>query len=387
MTHTTDLGLEGATLGKEGHYLTAEQCLRLADPSPENLFNLANCQRRLGKYSEALANATRAAAIGGRPEIQHLLGCIHYDMGNPISACELLDPIKHMHHFWRFSYALACLAAGRWEEGFHHYDARLFNHSQPLPMWEGEPMNGQQLVVVCEQGLGDSIMFSRFREMLPGPVQFLAPNILVRLLGASSGNAAAVGWRMVPLMSVPNRLGLKEPPPAPKICPLERFELPRLADTRLNVGLVWRSKAGGFLRKPHEIEHGEQKTVPLRELMPLLGIPGCRFYSLQVEGDKDIGELGAGPLLRNLGPQIMDFADLAAFMAEMDVIVTCDTGPAHLAGAMGKPTIVMSPYNVAWQWQPQKDGKSVWYPSVEVIRQQAPGAWGPVVEEVGRRLS
>lgn len=385
MTFTYNLGKEGEQLAQEGHYKVAEIVLGMADPSPENLYNRANCLRRLCRYQESWEVAQRAKAIGDRDEIQALLGALALDMNRPEEAMALLDPVKHKLHYWRFSYALACLHAGHWKEGFHHYDARLHNHTQPLPMWEGEDMQGQTLVVCAEQGLGDSIMFSRFRELLPKH-QFLTPNVISRILGGQSGNRAFEGWKMVPLMSVPHKLGLTELPPfKPYIRPLERFEIPRLADTRLAVGIVWRSKAGGVLRKKHEIEHGDQKTLPLELMMPLAGVPGVKLYSLQHEGDEEIGKIGAGPILENLAPRIMDFSDLASFIAEMDVIVSCDTGPAHLAAAMGKRTIVM--LNAAGSWQYQCGSRTPWYPTMEIVRQKTPGEWKPVIDEVATLIS
>lgn len=386
MTHTFDLGAEGAQLGREGFYQTAETCLAMAYPTPENLYNRANALRRLGRYREAWDVAERAESIGNNDDIQHLLGCLALDANAPGLARKYLDPIKHKHHTWRFSYALACLHGGYWEEGFHHYDARLEHHTQPLPMWDGRPLENQVLALTCEQGLGDSIMFSRFRDMIPGRYILLTPNVLTRILHGQTGNKPFEAYWQLPLMSLPNRLGLKELPPLkPYIAPLERFDLPRLADTRLNVGIVWRSKSGGFLRKRHEVEHGEQKSIPLKLLLPLATVPGVKLYSLQHDGDKDIGSIGAGPLIQNLGPQILDFADLAAFMQEMDVIVSADTGPAHLAGAMGKPTIVMLNYAGSWQWGCGE--KTPWYSSVELLRQTTPGDWKPVVEAVCKRLA
>lgn len=386
MTYPFDLGREGETLAREAHYEAAEQILRMAYPTPENVYNLANVLRRQQKYDEALTVAERAWAIQENDQIANLIGCLHLDHNQAPTAREWLDPIKHKFHFYQFCYALSCLHDGQWEQGFHHYEARLNEHTQPLPMWQGEPLGHQTLAVTCEQGYGDSIMFRRFLPMIEGKVVLLTQNVLIRLLGGQSGNRGFDAYWMVPLMSVPNRLGIKELPPfKPYIQPTERFELSRLADTRLRVGLVWRSKSGASLRKRFEIEHGHQKSIPLRELLPLATVPGVKLYSLQHDGDEDISALGAGPLIENLAPRMNDFHDLACFMQEMDVIVSVDTGPVHLAGAMGKPAIVMQSYAGSWQWGPSE--RSVWYPSVDVVRQKRPREWGSVVEEVARRLA
>lgn len=386
MTYTFDLGKEGETLAREGHYETAEQILRLAYPTPENQYNLANVLRRQCKYDEALEVGMRSWAIKETDLTANLIGCLHLDRNDAHKAREWLEPIKHKYHFYAFCYALACLHDGQWEQGFHYYEARLHEHAQPLPMWHGEPLGNQVLAISCEQGYGDSIMFKRFLPLIEGKTVLLTQNVLTKLLGGQSGNRGFDAYWMCPLMSLPQRLGIKELPPfKPYICPLERFELPRLADTRLRVGLVWRSKSGSQLRKRFEIEHGQQKSIPLVELLPLAQVRGVKLYSLQHDGDSDIGDLGAGPLIENLAPRMNDFYDLACFVQEMDVIVSVDTGPAHLAGAMGKPAIVMQSYAGSWQWGP--DGKSPWYPTVDVLRQRHPRIWTDVVENVARRLA
>jgi len=390
---------QGIELANHGHFVAAEVCFRKAHPEPEALYNLANCLRRMCRYEEAEEIARRSLAIHpGAQETTALIGCLRLDQGDAEGACELLAKTTHLGGFNRFCYSLALLHAGRFEEGFREYDGRLTANNMPLPMWNGEDLTGKTLCITAEQGFGDTIMYSRFVQDLPFKHFFLTPNALIRLIpNALSSNIEFSADYMVPLMSLPARLGLKELPPwKPYICPPVRYSIPRAPDTTLAVGVVWRSKAGGLMRKPEEIRHGEQKSVPLELILPLATIPGIKLFSLQQDGNEDMGRLGAGPVMDNLGFRMMDFADLAGFMTAsagegrgggLDVILTVDTAPAHLAGAMGMPTIVM--LNKAGSWQYGSGDTSPWYPypDFRLVRQTQAGNWKPVIDKVRETLT
>lgn len=388
-------GREGAHVAKAGYYHSADVMLSMAVPEAENLTNRGNVLRRLCRYAEAEEVTRRALELyPGSQDAIALLGCLRLDQGDAIQACELLSKTVHLSGYYRFCYSLALFHAGRFAEAFKEYDGRLDANKMPIPMWNGEDLTDKTLAITCEQGFGDSIMYARFLENLPFKHFLLAPPALVRLIpGAQNSNISFSADYTLPLMSLPARLGLTELPPwKPYLSAPVPFALPRAVDTKLTIGVVWSSKAGGTLRKPEEIRHGQQKSIPLELLLPLAAIPGVKLLSLQVdEASNDIGRLGAGYLIENLAPRIMDFADLAGFMqssghgqpgAGLDLILTVDTAPAHLAGAMGKPTIVMLNYAGSWQWQ--NGTQSPWYPydDFQIVRQKAPGDWQSVIPQV-----
>jgi hypothetical protein len=122
-----------------------------------------------------------------------------------------------------------------------------------------------------------------------------------------------------------------------------------------------------------EALHGQQKSMPLEVLLELTSIPGIALYGLQ-PGTTDIDDLEAGHLVTDLGPRIHDFADLASFINALDLVVSVDTAPAHLAGAMGKPVVVCMPHQRNWNWGTAD--RSPWYDSARIVRQQ-PGGWKP----------
>ncbi len=389
---------QGIELAENGYYHAAEVCLRRAHPEPEALYALANCLRRLCQYEEAEQIARKAVAIHpGATQALALIGCLRLDQGDAEGACEYLSKTVHLGGFYRFCYALALLHAGRFEEGFREYDGRLTPGNMPLPMWSGDDLTNKTLCIQAEQGFGDTIMYSRFVQNLPFKHFFLVPNALQRLIpGGFSSNIEFSADYMVPLMSLPHRLGVKTLPPwKPYISPPVRFAIPRAADTKLAIGVVWRSKAGGLMRKPDEVRHGEQKSIPLEMLLPLAVIPGVKLYSLQIDGNEDFARLGAGPVIENLGFRMMDFADLAGFMGAsagngqgngLDLILTVDTAPAHLAGAMGMPTIVMLNYAGSWQYGSGTESPWYPYPEFQMVRQKTPGDWKPVIEQVTQMI-
>ncbi len=390
-----NMGQLGLHLANAGYYQSADVVLSMAAPEAQNLTNRANVLRRLCRYAEAETIVRRALELHpGAQDATALLGCLRLDQGDAEGACELLKATVHLSGYYRFCYSLALFHAGRFGEAFREYDGRLEANQMPLPMWNGESLEGKTLAITCEQGFGDSIMYARFLENLPFKHFLLAPPALVRLIpNAQNSNISFSADYTLPLMSLPARLGLTELPPwKPYLSAPVPFALPRAVDTKLTIGVVWSSKAGGALRKPEEIRHGQQKSIPLDLLLPLAAIPGVKLISLQVdEASNDIGRLGAGYLIENFAPRIMDFADLAGFMCStahgsgssgIDLILTVDTAPAHLAGALGKPVIVMLNYAGSWQWQ--NGSVSPWYPydDFQIVRQKSPGDWASVIPQV-----
>lgn len=378
-----------------------QKALQVQD-RPDYRANYANCLRRALKLDDAMREARRA--FDEMPEgelklsVQGILGTLYADKGNSAKAMRLLEEPAKTSHFHRFAYALAALHDGQWEKGFAAYESRLEKANPVYRMrpWRGEDLTGKVLAVAHEQGFGDTIMYSRFLDHLPEGTDFLlgVPSPLARLLQGKYGDrvrsahSQLVADYAVPIMSLPYWLGMKDTGTTEPYLkePTPFVGLPKPPMTKLSIGLVWQSKSGGRDLKPEEEVHGARKSIPLELLLPLAGLPGVSLFALQT-GDacKDIDRLVAGDIIHDLGWQTMDFADLAGFMGEMDLIVSIDSAPAHLAGAMGKPTIVMVPYVGAWQWG--SGDRSLWYPSVQIVRQERPFDWKPVAEQVARMVA
>jgi hypothetical protein len=153
----------------------------------------------------------------------------------------------------------------------------------------------------------------------------------------------------------------------------------------LKVGLVW---AGGPGARPDEVDAVDRRrSIALGRLAPLLATPGVSFVSLQMgEPARQLSDLAPRSRPLDLMDAVEDFADTAALIANLDLVVTVDTAVAHLAGAMGRPVWILSRFDGCWRWLTERDD-SPWHPTARLFRQAAPGAWDPVIALAAARLA
>lgn len=306
-----------------------------------------------------------------------------------------------------FKWATALLACGDFIRGWQEYEWRwhcpdfpMFNRRHlSVPLWQGEPLDGKHLLVWMEQGHGDAIqclpLVSRLLmlgskvtlEVVPSLLRLFAanlPGITVQARPDLPGQAfAGEGFDYrIPMMSLPLRLGLT------------REELP-LASAYLQVirkdAEIWRKRLAGsagfkvgltWSGDPKHA-HDHRRSLPFASLQPLLDVPGISWHSLQVGPAQ--GQLQNTPGVRDFAPRLHDFADTAAAMSALDLVITVDTAAAHLAAALGKPVWLLLSALGEWRWG--DDAKATpWYPSMRLFRQPRPGAWEEVVRDVREEL-
>ncbi len=367
------------------------RALQIAPDRHDIRANLVDNLRRLWEFDEAEAELHKTIRQGMFDKIQFIAGCLYFDMGQSEKALEHLTPRLCTTPYGRFVRAQALLHAGHYLEGFKENDSRLDLTpwgSPPMPIWKGEPLAGKVVAIHHEQGYGDTFAYARWLNMMPPESVVLGmPSALVELMAASfpkirvfNTNAPLIkADYFLPLMSLPNRLSIGEMTlTEPYICPYGEFDIPVAPDTKLKVGIVWRSKAGHVDTNPAVGIHGLQKSIPLEQLLPLADIPGIQLYSLQTGGAEDIKRLGADYLITDLASKTGDFNDLALFMQKMDAIVSVDTAPLHLAGAMGLNTIGLLACRGGWPY-PGLGETTAWYPSMTLCRQPTPHDWPSVV--------
>jgi Tfp pilus assembly protein PilF len=305
------------------------------------------------------------------------------------------------------------LSQGRFDEGWVHHESRyspgLPDSGIPLPdlpypKWQGEPLTGKSLLVWLEQVLGDEIQFCRFLPQLKKKwgvrhVTYVCKASLKRLMETLECVDTVIAlneigpdlqphdyWTLplsFPLFwkgeigTFPVRI------PYLKALP-ERIAnwQPRLPGDGFRVGLVWRGNA-----KHH---NDDDRSLPgLSTLAPLWTVPGVRFVSLQMgSGADEANAPPQGQSLSHLGFDIADFADTAAIIDQLDLLICVDTAVAHLAGALGKACWVLLPaYRTDWSWLRGRSD-SPWYPGiVRLFRQTTRGDWTPVIENVRKALS
>lgn len=300
----------------------------------------------------------------------------------------------------QWNLALALLLDRRFDEGWHHYEARLAvpqfqptQRSLRLPRWDGVVRPGMRLVLVTEQGLGDALQFIRFAAPLANAgvtVLVSTQTPLRRLLATAPGVAAVFGPddpppaadAELPLLSLPGVLKVRDDvPPAPYLTadanrPLARILLP--ADRRPRIGLAW---AGSALHS-----NDRRRSMRLADLAPLLRGESAHWQSLQ-KGDAAtaIDSLGLAASIRAL-PASADFDDVAALVADLDLVISVDTSIAHLAGALGTPVWILLPFAPDWRWGVTGD-TTPWYGQARLFRQPGAGDWTSVVASVGAALA
>jgi len=315
----------------------------------------------------------------------------------------LIDPGYAKAHI---NLAYLYLRQGRFEEGWAHLERRTWKYTPPQgvtsPRWRGESLQGKSILVGHEGGLGDMIQFARYAQVLREQgarrVTLVCPPALQTLLASMPGadevlslDAAlpAENWDCwASSMSLPFhcKTRLHSIPAALPYLRANRHAAARwsalLPPARLRVGLVWQGN-------PKFENDSERSIASLDLLQPLGGIDGVAFISLQ----KGRGEVQAknppkGLDIACLPDEIEDFADTAAIVANLDLVISVDTAVAHLAGAMGKPCWILLPQHMPdWRWLAERDD-SPWYPgAVRLFRQPARGDWATVLAQVRAALA
>lgn len=296
--------------------------------------------------------------------------------------------------------ALALLLAGRFEDAWPEYEWRwkLRRFQAPptfdKPRWTGDALDGRTLLIHAEQGLGDTIQFCRYASILAeqGKIYLLVAPELATLLGSLTGIAGVVTNLATlpdydlycPLMSLPGLLGTTvETIPGdvpyltadPERVAAWRTRIDTLKDLR--IGLAW---AGGG-----SLISDKRRSLKLKQLAPLAQTPGVSFVSLQ-KGEAAKQVAPDGLVLNDWTEELADFADTAALIETLDLVIAVDTAVAHLAGALGKPVWLLNRFDTDWRWLLRRDD-SPWYPSLQQFRQTKPGDWDGVLVSVAAALA
>jgi hypothetical protein len=262
------------------------------------------------------------------------------------------------------------------------------------PEWSGMRLPKDRVLLVGDQGFGDSIQFARYIPLVAercGEVVVGCSPELAPLLGTVAGvTSVHTRWDEIPrhlahslLSSLPGILGTElhsipatipylKPDPALRAAWAERLAALRQTGKRL-VGLVW---AG----RPTHPNDG-RRSLSLEALAPLARVEGVQLVSLQKPVlPRDAAQFAALGLT-DWSAELADFSQTLAMLAELDLVITIDSAVAHLAGAAGRPVWVMMPTPADWRWMHGR-GDSPWYPSMRLFRQNAPGNWGQVFGDI-----
>jgi len=399
------------------HY---QQIIALAPKDPNSYSKLASCYASYqDRYEEAIALFNRALELDPKHALTHNnVGAIMFDHGDTAPAIEHFQQaiaLKHNYLTAIHNLALAQLLQGNLKEGWRNHESRLEVKERRevytvihklfslIPKWDGiAPLEGKYILLMHEQGFGDSIQFVRYVHLLLARGARVALHVkdpLARLFRSISDQITLIretdplpkcDYAYV-LMSLPHALGtdrVEDIPAYPSYLSAEPAEqakwaaqLEQLAGPRrdLRVGFVWAGNP--------EHSNDRRRSLALNALMPLFKTAGIQFFSLQ-KGDPtaDLNQLPAGLPVYNIGGQFEDFADTAAAIANLDLVICVDTSVVHLAGALGVRTWTLLPFTPDWRWLTERED-SPWYPNMRLFRQQSRGDWAGIIEKMTTELT
>ena len=377
-------------------------------------YNIGNALLGNGQFDEAAANYRRALEIQpDYAEVHCSLGVALKELGQHDdaiasfkTALQINPGLVEAH----LNLGSLLLSRGRYIEAWPEYETRHDpNYSgqqsippdQPFPRWRGESLNGKSLLIWPEQGFGDEIQFARYFPMLKtlGVTRLTvvckpALEALLKMVDGADEMIPFSDALSLPLhdywafpMSLPMHFSttvetIPDKLPYLKVPP-ERFKRwqHRLPADGLKIGLVWKGNAAH--------KNDANRSLPdLTLLAPLWSEPGITFISLQKgPGEEEAATPPSGQPMLHLGSDIADFADTAAIVTQLDLVICIDTAIAHLAGALNKPCWVLLPaVGVDWRWL-QERTDSPWYPGVmRLFRQAKAGDWSATISEVALAL-
>jgi tetratricopeptide (TPR) repeat protein len=307
---------------------------------------------------------------------------------------------------WNRSHCL--LALGKFDPGWQSFEwrkrlTRPAGHRPfPQPVWLGQDdIAGKTLFIHAEQGLGDTIQFCRYAALATARGARVVMSVqepLQRLIGTLGSDIKIVGSteepgtfdRHCPMMSLPLAFGTTLatiPRTVPYLAAQATADVWRgrlAALSGVRVGLCWAGNAREDQPAAHAIDR--RRSITLAHYAPLAGIAGVQFVSLQKgEAAAQATVPQAGLVLHDWTDALDDFADTAALIAALDLVITVDTAVAHLAGALGKPVWILNRFDACWRWLLDRDD-SPWYPTARLLHQPAPGDWDSVIAAVAAAL-
>jgi Flp pilus assembly protein TadD len=384
-----------------------QTAVKLAPQEPVFHSNLGNALQDAGKLDQAIASFNQAIAI--KPTLAEA----HNNLGTSLRMLGRLDesiakyrdaialqPDYAMPHF---NLGLTLLLTGNFEEGWREAEWRwrvrehkLRADEYPIPLWNGADLDSRTILLHPEQGFGDAIQFARYAPLLSqrgARVLLACQPELRRLFQQIAGveRVLTTGDMLppcdvrCPLLSLPRVFGTNLSN-VPAMVPFLRADpelVPkwkdRLAgDGRKKIGLAW---AG---RPQHRQDR--LRSIPLPSMLVLAQVPGTRLISLQKgPAAAHARETAAALSLDDWTAELSDFADTAALIDALDLVITVDTAVAHLAGAMGKPVWVLLPFVPDWRWLMDRSD-SPWYPTMRLFRQGRIGDWETPIQRVVRAL-
>lgn len=376
------------------HLALARRAAAVAPDEFIAIFNLASAQMRACLPSRDMF--VRALGLASTDEqkrlARHHLGLAYYEMGEFEVALKWYELAGKGAEK---SAAIAKLAMGRLREGLyefevkHHIKPRKAISATQIPWWAGENLAGKTVLLTHEQGFGDTLQFIRLASLLKDRCRtliFSGPESLAPLIaeqfeffddvineeGPFEADYVTSPMAACALMGIEYKDITGEP-----YMQAKPMKLP--ARGKIKVGLSWKGSPG--YARDHD------RSARLADLCPLLDVPGVAFYSLQVRpGPQEIQNLGLDGFIGDLGSLLKDWRDTASAISAMDLVIATDSANGHMAGALGKPVMVLLNETPCWRWMTGRSD-TPWYKNHKLFRQTMPGDWATPVQAIRAELS
>jgi Flp pilus assembly protein TadD len=400
-------------LGRTQAALASNDQALAADPQHvDALFNRGLIVFELGRTEEGLACLDRvlalqpehAQAMGNRGTMLSVLG--RFD--EAVICFQRAQALLPNDPTLRVNEALARLALGDYVEGWKRYEARWGTGLHPIkrrfqqPQWRGEDVPvGSTILLHAEQGFGDTLQFCRYAPLVarrarvvlevPAPLRRLMATLSDDIEVITEGEPLPPFDLHCPLLSLPFAFGTTLET-IPANIPYLRADRRSATSWRkrlaglpgLKVGLVWAGDSGRALIETRARDR--RRSVPLAQCAPLGALSHISLVSLQKgPAAADAAQPPSGLTIHDWTNELSDFADTAALIAGLDLVISVDTAVAHLAGALGKPIWVLNRHDACWRWLRDRTD-SPWYSTARLFRQTRPGDWDTVIAEVASAL-
>ena len=383
-----------------------EQAIQLKPQMPQPHNNLGAVLEAQGRCEEAVACYRQALRLDpGHAPAHNNLGNVLRSQGRPREAAACYEKALESQPDYaeaHWNRALALLVTGDFEAGWQEYGWRLrlkglAPRQFPQPLWDGAALGGRTILLHAEQGLGDTLQFIRYAPLVKqsgGRVLLECQAPLAPLLETVRGvdQVIPAGSPLpdfdvqAPLLELPQIFGTALatiPAEVPYLAGdpkrVARWRRKIVRPGKRAIGLVW---AGNPAHT-----NDRNRSLPLSCFAPLARLPGVRLFSLQ-KGPQAAELLAppAGLRLRDLGQELADFAETAAAILNLDLVITADTAVAHLAGALARPVWTLLPFAPDWRWLLDR-ADSPWYPTMRLFRQPRPRDWAAAIEKVREALA
>jgi tetratricopeptide (TPR) repeat protein len=402
---------------------SCDRALALQPNYPDAWSNRGNVLGDLNQPHEAQRCYQRALELApGFVDAWNNLGLAQIDLNQREAALSsyeralALNPASVEAH-WNQS--LCLLQMGRFDTGWREYEWRwqrsrikAGKRAFAQPLWLGDfPLDGKTILLHAEQGLGDTLQFCRYATLvarLGAKVVLEAPGALLRLLSTLDGvdQLVETGQPLppfdchCPLLSLPLAFGTNEAS-IPAVTPYLFAQPAAVSEWReriehdhgthfstsraLKVGLVWAGENRAQVAELRKID--ARRSLAFEQFAPLFDLPNVRFFSAQKgAAAPQLADSAHRERVADYTDLVHDFADTAALVASLDLVISVDTSSAHLAGALDKPVWILNRFDTCWRWLLERSD-TPWYPSARLFRQPALGDWDSVIDAVRDALA